>query len=113
MLARSIQGPYATRALLRAWWTWRMHVQHAGAAEAVAVARHRRAERASMIMLNEKMEQALNTGESGEKQGKWIVYGPNQIVQQTLEYKENRLHRIDGQKLKRKGMKSLEANDLP
>lgn len=50
---------------------------------------------------------------NGEKNGKWIVYGPNQTVQQTLEYKEDRLHRIDGQKLKSKGMKSPEANDLP
>jgi antitoxin component YwqK of YwqJK toxin-antitoxin module len=39
---------------------------------------------------------------NGQKNGKWMFYGPNQTLQQTLEYKEDVLHRIDGQKVKMK-----------
>jgi antitoxin component YwqK of YwqJK toxin-antitoxin module len=39
---------------------------------------------------------------NGQKNGKWMFYGPNQTLQQTLEYKEDVLHKIDGQKVKMK-----------
>jgi antitoxin component YwqK of YwqJK toxin-antitoxin module len=46
----------------------------------------------------------------GQKNGKWIYYGPSQSTQQSLEYKDDALIRIDGQKVKIKQPKSTEAN---
>ena len=46
----------------------------------------------------------------GQKNGKWIYYGPSQSTQQSLEYKDDSLIRIDGQKVKIKQPKSTEAN---
>ena len=36
----------------------------------------------------------------GERDGKWMFYGPNQTLIQTLDYKRGKLFRIDGQRLK-------------
>ena len=36
----------------------------------------------------------------GQREGKWLYYGPNQMLQQTLEYKRGELVRIDGKRIK-------------
>ena len=36
----------------------------------------------------------------GQREGKWLFYGPNQVLQQTLEYKRGELIRIDGKRIK-------------
>ncbi len=38
--------------------------------------------------------------ELGQRDGKWLFYGPNQMLQQTLEYKRGELVRIDGKRIK-------------
>lgn len=51
---------------------------------------------------NEGYIQKIQRYSGGEKTGKWLFYGPGQTLQQTLEYKEDKLFRIDGQKVKNK-----------
>ena len=36
----------------------------------------------------------------GQREGKWLFFGPNQSLQQTLEYKRGELVRIDGKRIK-------------
>ena len=46
--------------------------------------------------------QKIERFQGGQKNGKWIHYGSNQTLQQSLEYKDDLLIRIDGQKIKTK-----------
>lgn len=38
----------------------------------------------------------------GEKTGRWMIYGPNQILEQTLDYKKGELWKVDGQRVQQK-----------
>ncbi len=47
----------------------------------------------------------------GTKDGKWLLYGPNQTLRQTLDYKQGKLVRIDGQRLKETNSRKTEQSD--
>lgn len=41
----------------------------------------------------------------GEKSGRWMIYGPDQFLQQTLDYKNGELWKVDGQRVQEKEKK--------
>jgi len=40
--------------------------------------------------------------ENGQRSGKWMYYGPQQTLVQTLEYRDGELFKIDGQRINSK-----------